>query len=311
MVPVRTDSKLVMLVDDVPDNLKMLSDALDQAGYMVVVAMDGASAIERLDYVVPDIVLMDAVMPGMDGFETCRRLKQHRLGGHVPVVFMTGLTDPSDVVRGFQAGGVDYVTKPIETDVVLARLEAHLRTARMMSVAMDAIDAVANAVVVLDDEGRAVWRTGKARYWLGQYFGEDNAMCGLPPAVHGWVDGCLRQPGGLGTDSPVLEAARGRHQLSLRLTASRKAAEYVLLLEERLLPPDPGATLAAAYGLTTRELDVLLWVIKGKTNRDISDILGMSPRTVNKHLEHIFVKMGVETRAAATSLALTQMHAAH
>ncbi|QEI04714.1 response regulator transcription factor [Pigmentiphaga aceris] len=313
MVPVRTDSKLVMLVDDVPDNLKMLSDALDQAGYMVVVAIDGASAIERLDYVVPDIVLMDAVMPGMDGFETCRRLKAHRLGSHVPVVFMTGLTDPSDVVRGFQAGGVDYVTKPIETDVVLARLEAHLRTARMMSVAMDAIDAVANAVVVLDDAGRAVWRTGKARYWLSHYFGGDEAMSGLPPSVHAWVADCLRRPGGLGGgltgEAPVFEATHGRHQLTLRLTASRKAAEYVLLLEERLLPADPSVTLAATYSLTTRELDVLQWVIKGKTNRDISDILGMSPRTVNKHLEHIFVKLGVETRAAATSLALTQMHA--
>jgi len=309
MVPVRTDSKLVMLVDDVPDNLKMLSDALDQAGYMVVVAMDGASAIERLDYVVPDIVLMDAVMPGMDGFETCRRLKQHRLGSHVPVVFMTGLTDPSDVVRGFQAGGVDYVTKPIETDVVLARLEAHLRTARMMSVAMDAIDAVANAVVVLDDAGRAVWRTGKARYWLGHYFGEDDPVSGLPQTVQAWVAERLLRPGGLAGDAPVFEATHGRHQLSLRLTASRKAAEYVLLLEERLLPADPVVTLAATYALTTRELDVLQWVIKGKTNRDISDILGMSPRTVNKHLEHIFVKLGVETRAAATSLALTQMHA--
>ncbi len=302
------DNTVVMLVDDTPDNLKMLSDALDEAGYIVVVATDGLSAIERLNFVVPDIVLMDAVMPGIDGFETCRRLKAHRTASHVPVVFMTGLTEPEHVVKGFQAGGIDYVIKPIDTGVVLARLEAHLRTARMMSAAMDAIDAVDNAVVVLDSAGQALWKTGRARLWLAQYFSEAEDAPGLPAALQTWVTQQWQSSVSDGT-TPAFQALRGDHQLTLTLSASRKTGETLLLLEERVRPADPALALAATYQLTAREIEVLLWLAKGKTNRDIGEILGMAPRTVNKHLEHIFVKLGVETRAAAAGVAMKHLHA--
>ncbi|ALM83817.1 response regulator transcription factor [Bordetella sp. N] len=313
-MPQASDNKLVMLVDDTPDNLKMLSDALDEAGYMVVVATDGASALERLDFVVPDIVLMDALMPVMDGFEACRRIKAHPVAAHVPVVFMTGLTEPEHVVRGFQAGGIDYVTKPLDTDVVLARLDAHLRNARIMSVAMNAMDAVANAVVVLDAQGQVTWKTSKARLWLSEYFGHPEDSAGLAPVLTTWIAQQLERPQSqeaavlTTTRAAGMDAAAGQRELRLRLTASRKAGEYVLLMDERELPADASDTLAAAYQLTTREREVLLWLAKGKTNRDIGEILGMAPRTVNKHLEHVYVKLGVETRAAATALVLTHMH---
>ncbi|OWT77336.1 MULTISPECIES: response regulator transcription factor [unclassified Achromobacter] len=319
-MPQASDNKLVMLVDDTPDNLKMLSDALDEAGYMVVVATDGASALERLDFVLPDIVLMDALMPVMDGFEACRRIKAHPVAGHVPVVFMTGLTEPEHVVRGFQAGGIDYVTKPIDTDVVLARLDAHLRNARIMSVAMNAMDAVANAVVVLDGQGQVTWKTSKARLWLSEYFAHPENAAGLPPVLATWIAQQLERPrtedageftvvaGATSAASAATAPAAGKRELRLRLTASRKAGEYVLLMDERELPAAAADTLAAAYQLTAREGEVLHWLAKGKTNRDIGEILGMAPRTVNKHLEHVYVKLGVETRAAATALVLTHMH---
>lgn len=312
-MPQASDNKLVMLVDDTPDNLKMLSDALDEAGYMVVVATDGASALERLDFVLPDIVLMDALMPVMDGFEACRRIKAHPVAAHVPVVFMTGLTEPEHVVRGFQAGGIDYVTKPIDTDVVLARLDAHLRNARIMSVAMNAMDAVANAVVVLDGQGQVTWKTSKARLWLSEYFEHPEESAGLPPVLTTWIAQQLERPrtedaAAFTLTAPGAGTGAGRRELRLRLTASRKAGEYVLLMDERELPADAADTLAAAYQLTTREGEVLHWLAKGKTNRDIGEILGMAPRTVNKHLEHVYVKLGVETRAAATALVLTHMH---
>jgi DNA-binding NarL/FixJ family response regulator len=292
-----TENKLVMLVDDAPDNLKMLSSALDSAGYMVIVATDGTSAIERMDYVLPDIVLMDAIMPDMDGFETCRRLKMHHNAAHVPVIFMTGLTEPEDVVRGFQAGGIDYVTKPIDVDVVLARLESHLRTARMMSTAMNAMDATAKAVVVLSGSGRISWRTAKAREWLAQYLQHDGELERLPGELGAWIDGVIA---GKASGERLLSMAE--RELQLWLTPSQVPGEYILLLDERPLPA-PRASLGEAYQLTERECEVLLWLAKGKTNRDIGEILGISPRTVNKHLEHIYVKLGVETRAAAASLA--------
>lgn len=298
-----SDNKLVLLVDDMPDNLKLLSDALDGAGYTVLVALDGQSALERVNYVTPDIILLDAVMPGMDGFETCRRLKTHRLAAQVPVVFMTALTDPEDVVRGFHAGGIDYVTKPIEISVVLARIESHLRHARMMSTASQAIDAAAHAVVVLDTQGRLVWETRRARSWLTLYFGPEAETAGMPAALAAWIADCVnRHP--MQHDAPSFSVDRDGMRLDIRFTSSQKAGEFILLLEEIPIPRDPMDCLASTYLLTQRERDVLTWVAKGKTNRDVSDILGMSPRTVNKHLEHIFVKLGVETRAAATALVL-------
>jgi len=293
------DKNLVMLVDDAPDNLRMLSSALDEAGYRVLIATDGPSAIERVDYVVPDIVLMDAVMPGMDGFETCARLKAHPVAAQVPVVFMTGLTEPEHVLRGFRSGGVDYVTKPLDTEVVLARLDTHLRNARHLSAAFDALDAAARAVVALDARGHAIWKTGRARLWLADYLGCDEDAPGLPAPLADWIAHNLAR--GPAAEPLVIEGAAGR--LMLSLSASRRSGETLLLLEERARPAEGAGTLAALYGLTPRECDVLQWLAKGKTNRDIADILGMAPRTVNKHLEHIFVKLGVETRAAAAGIA--------
>src|SRR5689334_17061397 len=116
---------VVLIVDDVPDNLSVLHDALDEAGYTVLVATHGEAALQRALQAQPDIVLLDAVMPGMDGFEVARRLKAQAETAHIPIVFMTGLTDTEHVVAAFEAGGVDYVTKPIRPREVLARITAH------------------------------------------------------------------------------------------------------------------------------------------------------------------------------------------
>mgnify|MGYP001590389645 FL=1 len=97
-----TEPGVVLIVDDTPDNLAMLSDALDDAGYMVLVALDGLSALNRVQRRRPDLILLDAMMPGLDGFETCRRLKALPASADIPVVFMTGLTDTKHVVRGFE-----------------------------------------------------------------------------------------------------------------------------------------------------------------------------------------------------------------
>ena len=126
----RSLADVVLIVDDVPDNLSVLHDALDESGYTVLVATNGEAAIQRAAQALPDIVLLDAVMPGMDGFEVARRLKARPDTAHIPIVFMTGLTDTEHVVRAFQAGGVDYVTKPIRAKEVLARMAVHVQGAR-------------------------------------------------------------------------------------------------------------------------------------------------------------------------------------
>jgi DNA-binding NarL/FixJ family response regulator len=197
---------VVLVVDDSPETLRMLTDALDQTGMTVMVALDGSAALKVVEQITPDIILLDAVMPGFDGFEACRKLKNEPALSHVPVVFMTGLSETEHIVRGLEAGGVDYVTKPIVIEEMLARIRVHLANSRLI----------------------------------------------------------------------------------------RRATE--------VLPS--GLELRKDFRLTSRETEVLSWLSKGKTNRDIAQILGLSPRTIDKHLEQIYAKLGVENRTAAAAMAV-------
>jgi DNA-binding NarL/FixJ family response regulator len=204
--PASLDEDIVLLVDDVPQSLAALCSELEADGYSVLVADSGLAALGILERVLPDAILMDGLMPGTDGFQTCGLIKANVAWSGIPVIFMTGLSDESQIVKGFEAGGVDYVVKPVGSQQVLARLATHVRNARAMRMVRAAVEP--------------------------------------------------------------------------RLSSRLKAA-----------------------ALTARETEVLSWVAKGKTNKDIADILGLSSRTVNKHLEHVFEKLGVETRAAAAALA--------
>jgi len=117
----------VLLVDDNSTNLGILVKSLSEAGYQVRVAQDGTSAIAQALYAKPNLILLDVMMPGIDGFETCRRLKADSNTQDIPVIFMTALTEVFDKVQGFQAGGVDYITKPFEIEEVLVRVRTHLK----------------------------------------------------------------------------------------------------------------------------------------------------------------------------------------
>ncbi|KAF3889620.1 MULTISPECIES: ATP-binding response regulator [Nostocales] len=122
-----TDKGAILIVDDTPTNLEILFDLLSNSGFTVLIAEDGESAIERAVYSPPDLILLDVLMPGMDGFETCRRLKANESTKDIPVIFMTALSEAIDKVKGLSLGAVDYVTKPLMHEEVLARIELHLR----------------------------------------------------------------------------------------------------------------------------------------------------------------------------------------
>ena len=117
----------VLIVDDVPANLGVLSDTLDQAGLEVWVAQSGKIALERVKYALPSLILLDVMMPEIDGFETCRQLKANPKTKDIPVIFMTALSDTANKVEGFQLGAVDYITKPFQQEEVLARIKLHLK----------------------------------------------------------------------------------------------------------------------------------------------------------------------------------------
>jgi len=116
----------ILIVDDVSVNLQLLTAQLEARGYLALVARGGQEAIQRAEFAQPDLILLDVIMPGMDGFETCRRLKQSEATRDIPVIFMTALANTDDKVEGFRAGGVDYVTKPLNAEEVLARVDTHL-----------------------------------------------------------------------------------------------------------------------------------------------------------------------------------------
>ncbi len=126
-----SSSSTVLIVDDTPANVRVLAEYLDGHGFNVTVAQDGEEGLERARYGRPDLVLLDAMMPGWDGFETCRRLKADPATSAIPVIFMTALSDIGDKVRAYEAGGVDYITKPFHAEEVLARVNTHLSLRRM------------------------------------------------------------------------------------------------------------------------------------------------------------------------------------
>lgn len=301
---------VVLVVDDVPENLALLNDALDEAGYTVLVATSGEAALALAARAQPDIVLLDAVMPGLDGFETARRLKADPQTAPIPIVFMTGLTETEHVVAAFGAGGTDYVTKPIRPREVLARIAAHLHQARSQRQARNALDAFGHAtMVVRERDGRRLWQTALARRMLSEHFGGEDTD--TPPELMAWIAReSLRRRAG--AEPAGLTVARGARRVSFALHpmpddgGEPVPGEWLVVMRES----DDAAiveAMALALELTAREAEVLYWVVQGKTNRDIGDILGTSHRTVTKHLEHVFEKLGVETRTAAAALAMARV----
>jgi DNA-binding response OmpR family regulator/DNA-binding CsgD family transcriptional regulator len=287
----------VVVVDDSVDSLNFLTDALEDAGLTVLVALTGESAISLIDRVGPDIVLMDALMPGIDGFETCRRLKGNPANTDLPVIFMTGLSQTEHIIRGFQSGGIDYVTKPVIPDELIPRITRHLATAQSVRSARAALDMTGRFLIAVDSLGRTVWCTPQATRLLSEVLGyEDTSAFTIPPEL----SNCL---------SPSSErSANARMRIGdryLQIAYVGKVSDSEILL--RLSVADENAekiALRQAFPLTEREADVLLWVAAGKSNRDIADILGLSHRTVNKYLDQIYLKISVENRASAAAKAV-------
>jgi len=296
-----TPDGVVLVVDDTADSLRFLSDTIERAGMTVLVATSGKNALELLEHIAPDLILMDAVMPAPDGFETTRRIKQNPAWAHIPVIFMTGLTEAEHAVKALECGGVDYVRKPIVIEELLARIRVHFHNARVAHASRRALDATGRYLFSTDQTGRIIWSTPQA----------ERVFAELSPgwdSTNGTVPELLRQP------LVRLITSDNRSGALAKVDAQDMTIEMSLIdnahTDENLVRLNvirEGADIALLqkwHGLTLRESEVLLWVSYGKPNRVISEILGISPRTVNKHLEQIFEKLGVETRAAAAAFAV-------
>ncbi|QDG78766.1 DNA-binding response regulator [Labrenzia sp. PHM005] len=294
----------VLVVDDSPDSLGFVTEALKKTGIAVLVATSGEAALSVCERVTPDTILMDAVMPGLDGFETCRKLKDHPGLKHVPVIFMTGLSETEHIVKALECGGVDFLTKPIDVDELKARIKVHLKNARSVQSAHVAMDASGRHLVAVSSEGAILWTTPQIQTLLARTGDADASLFQLGRALGDWMDSgqeASRRTNfmlGLSEDLAVQLHPLGRvgsDENLFRVTADDEDGQVNALQQE--------------FTLTQRESEVLIWIAKGKSNKDIGEILSLSPRTVNKHLEQIFVKLGVENRASAAVRAAEVMFA--
>ena len=289
----------ILVVDDIPANLGLLFDALTQAGHRVLVAESGESALAQLQHETPDLVLLDYMLPGMDGMEVCKRIKALPDCTDLPILFLTAVNELDEKVRALDAGAVDYVTKPIQTPEVLARVRTHLRIARLQRELADELemrreaeeqlrDSLDQALVVVNPEGRILFATRLAQTLLTRSF---------PRTLPGNLPAELRS---LSHDRSA-KSGQVAPGLSARPLTGGPGEPLVIELQAQT-SLRPNALLS--LGLTPREAEVLFWLSEGKTNAEIGVILNSARRTVEKHVEHILEKLGVENRAAAIRAAL-------
>ena len=231
---------------------------------------------------------------------------------------MTGLTETEHVIKAFQSGGVDYVTKPIRAQEVLVRMAVHMRSARekhQATQARNALDAFGHATMAIhfiDDRAgidpvRSVWQTPLARQLMHDYFGAAPGQ--VPPPVLDWLR-IETKAAGEGREPRTLPVSRQIDDQTRQLVFAlqqRTGDDDLLIVMREVSDAAVVDAMVQAFRLTLREAEVLYWVAKGKTNRDIGDILGSSPATVKKHLERVYVKLGVETRTAAAGIVMGRL----
>ena len=283
---------VVLVVDDSPESLGMLNVALNSEGYTALVALSGQQALSIAEKMPPDVVLLDAMMPEMDGFETCRRLKA--LLPNTPIIFMTGLTDVEDIVKGIEAGGVDYVTKPISPDEVIVRIKRHVETAKQALSAQDALDHAGKNVFCVSELGRLSWATPHVHELIDDMSaGDFSPWATLAPIIEHWL---------LGDTHVDLKVSCFSEKISIAYERLQNNMHLLRIVQTRAQksPED----LKNNLPVTKRESEVLYWASYGKTSWEISQILDMSPRTVNKHLEQIYKKLGVDNRTSAAAISI-------
>lgn len=298
------EKHVVLLVDDSPETLTLMIEALETAGLMALVARSGDAALTILERVRPDLILLDAVMPGMDGFTVCRGIKERPEFELIPIVFMTGLDDSEHVVKGLEAGGVDYLTKPIEPAVLIARVAVHVANARMIRDARQALDGTGQSLIAFRADQSLAWASARAIDLLGAHL--DALGADAVANLRRWIDQVSRLPL---SKSPPLHLDRTDGDAIALTSLGRSGSGDILVRASLHCQAPPGEILSQKLTLSAREGEVLAWLTHGKSNKDIAVILSLSPRTVTKHIEQIFTKLGVENRTAAAAIAFRHLAA--
>jgi DNA-binding response OmpR family regulator/DNA-binding CsgD family transcriptional regulator len=305
--------KTVLIVDDLPANVDIVLGFLAEAGYRILVSDGGHRALEQLARSLPDIILLDLMMPGLDGIETCKRIKANKEWSHIPVIMMTAADELSKKLAAFQAGAVDFVTKPVQPEEVQARVQTHLQLrdlqksleeknqelAEEIELRLDAEKqletSLEQALVIANQQGQILFATGQARILLNSFFAQGSDKI-LPAELQSWLSGPDSQ-----RPRVIIHKKRGEIEVD-HFALSKSGNISLLRIEHRNGDNGPKALLA--LGVTAREAEVLYWISEGKTNPEIAIIIDASLNTVKKHAINLFAKLGVETRTGAARQAL-------
>lgn len=184
--PVNTKGSKILVVDDKKENLELMTNILEKEGYDVSFALDGEKAIRIASLYQPDLILLDVMMPGIDGFETCRMMKSLSDLRDIPVIFVTGRIEVSDIVQAFQIGAVDYVTKPIRQEEICARVTTHLQLRKLMTIRDNLINQLRTQNIDLERlamvKDEQLERTEKLSH-IGELVGELTHELGTPLGI--------------------------------------------------------------------------------------------------------------------------------
>jgi len=285
------NTQTILAVDDNPDSLGLLNDTLSNQGYTVLVARSGIEALNILQKTKVDLVLLDAVMPEMNGFETCQAIKL--IHADTPVIFMTGLSETAHIVKGLNTGAVDYLVKPLNHDELIARVYVHIKNANVTSNTKAALDSAGQHLAAISSEGLVFWTTERAKTHIKQLNNKDQLK------LKQWLATAQTNDG--------LELSKGDNRVKLTYMTIQNDGTHLIKFKSSDLKFEK-QTLKLKLKITRREADVLYWVSQGKTDWEIAQILSISERTVNKHLEQIYRKLGVNNRTSASAEAIQALN---
>jgi len=316
-----TDSAArILVIDDSAANLKVATMHLTDYAYVVLTARDGESGLRRAKRAKPDLILLDIQMPGIDGYETCRRLKADPVTAEIPVIYMTARSQVEDKLRAFELGGVDYITKPFEVPELIARVRTHLQLVQATrQIARHAEELETRVAEVTADlrselaERRAVAAEREALSELVRVQGEQ-----LYDQTRRWL--AQREDRDVGLAQRVRVDIAERIRLALERLRRTQATDPNDGIEEAiaLLSPalaqseDVGASLRDVPTLTenpllqlsAREYEVFQLLTKGKANKEIAYTLDIATSTVSTYRVRIMEKLEVTDLPGLTRLAV-------
>ena len=282
---------LVLVVDDEADVRKVARMTLEKAGYTVVEAEDGEQAIERIrsgeNPLLLGVIVTDINMPKVNGLEAIQFFQQQFPS--VSLIVMTGYPNLQSATELMKQGLVDYLVKPINHQELLARVKVHINNAQVTQATKQALDDSGQYLMSLDSEGHILWRTEQAQAIVKTLTSKERVL------VNDWIKDNDRNPQLMLQQSPIT--------LTLTLIEQQAEDSYLVKFKAQDLKFEK-QTLKNKLKITRREAEVLFWVAQGKTDWEISQILSISDRTVNKHLEQVYRKLGVNNRTSASTMAL-------